>query len=86
MVCDINLPTITYHTFKPPTTAQRQRRAHRVRILMLRGVEESVANRLGKKRGSAWQPLTSRWIECRESEHRQELLDREIRLEDEREA
>ncbi|EGX45793.1 hypothetical protein AOL_s00140g109 [Orbilia oligospora ATCC 24927] len=100
MVCDINTPTKTYHTFPPrlSTTAstnangnanaststststngqqqqqqphQHQRRAHRVRILMTRGVHESIAIRLSKKRGSAWQPLSSRWIECRESEWR----------------
>ncbi|KAK6518724.1 hypothetical protein TWF506_005862 [Arthrobotrys conoides] len=76
MVCDINTPTRTYHTFTPrpqsTTTqqqpAQHQRRAHRVRILMTRGVQEFIAIRLSKKRGSAWQPLSSRWIECRESE------------------
>ncbi|KAF3100319.1 hypothetical protein TWF102_005205 [Orbilia oligospora] len=68
MVCDINTPTKTYHTFPPrlSTTAstnanaststnqqqqqqqphQHQRRAHRVRILMTRGVHESIAIRL----------------------------------------
>ncbi|KAF3928242.1 hypothetical protein AA313_de0207663 [Arthrobotrys entomopaga] len=52
------LPNTTYHSSEQGRPVSNMvRSAHRIRILMHRGVPKHAAIQLGKKRGSAWQPL-----------------------------